>query len=91
MSIVAPTEKKGAAQSKQAIADEYLELIRQTNIDGLIPFLDRHLKGNVEFIKKEIRKAKKYWLSWTDLSKEPEFKNTPITIGGNVRIRRNND
>lgn len=74
LSIVAPTEKKGAAQSKQAIADEYLELIRQTNIDGLIPFLDRHLKGNVEFIKKEIRKAKKYWLSWTDLSKEPEFK-----------------
>lgn len=74
LAIVAPSEKKVGGQSKQVIADEYLELIRQTNIDGLLPFLERHLKGNVEFIKKEIRKAKKYWLTWTDLSKEPEFK-----------------
>ena len=64
-----------AAQNKQAAIDAYDQLIRTTDIDGLIPFLDTYAMGNMETLKKEVKKAKRYWMSYVDLSKDPIYGN----------------
>ncbi len=58
----------------QAVLDEYAEIVRTTNTAALLPFLENRVKGSTEAVKKQIRKQKTYWLSYIDLSAEPEFK-----------------
>ncbi|WP_306352174.1 DUF6493 family protein [Flavobacterium sp. '19STA2R22 D10 B1'] len=69
-----------AKKSDQAtLLAEYDELVKQANIQGLLPFLQTKVKGHTEAMKKNIRKAKRHWMTWVDLTKEKNF----IKKGGN--------
>ena len=60
----------GEKADKEIIIAEYNEMVSKSDIRALVPFLEKYLKGNSELIKKEIKKAKRYWLTWTDLRNE---------------------
>lgn len=60
--------------SLQAVLDELDGIIRLKKIDALLPFFKEKSKGHIEGLKKYIKKCKVYWMSYTDLSKDPEFK-----------------
>lgn len=63
--------------AKKSNADEVLEeydtIIKSKNIDLLLPFLQEKAKGNIEALKKHIKKSKRYWMTYTDLSKDPGY------------------
>ncbi len=63
----------GEKSDKQVIVTEFAHLIESGQVANLIPFLDKYLKGNTELIKGEIKKAKRYWLTYTDLSKDAQY------------------
>ena len=49
----------------------YDNIVKAGKVAALLPFLDAHAKGNLEALKKQIRKSKKYWMDYVDFSKEP--------------------
>lgn len=51
----------------------YDALVKTGNVDGLLDFLKEHTKGNIEALKKQVKKAKRYWMSYVYLRDEPEF------------------
>jgi len=56
------------------ILDIYDELVKSRKVTELLPFLKEHAKGNIEALKKQVRKNKRYWMDFIDLSKEPGAK-----------------
>ncbi|MFC0780047.1 DUF6493 family protein [Flavobacterium sp. HJSW_4] len=66
-----PKTAKGA--SAAAVLQEYDDIIKGKDIKLLLPFLKENSKGNIEALKKQIKKNKRYWTQYIDLSKEPEF------------------
>lgn len=66
-----PKSVKGAGVA--AVLEEYDAIIKAKDIDLMLPFLKENSKGNIEALKKHIKKNKKYWTQYIDLSKEPEF------------------
>lgn len=69
--ILAASKPKNPKQSDlQIVLDEYTNLLKTENISGLLPFLKNRTKGHTEELKKHIRKAKTYWLTYIDLSEE---------------------
>lgn len=69
------SKPKTLKQSDQkAVLEEYDELIQKSDIHGLLPFLQTRVKGHSEAVKKNIRKAKRYWIDYRDLSKDADFK-----------------
>lgn len=78
---------KKAGSNINEILDIYDALVKSGNVAGLLPFLKEHAKGNLEVLKKQIRKNKKYWIDFIDLSKEPgtkPFGNSSWGIRANV-------
>ncbi|MBE8714885.1 DUF6493 family protein [Sphingobacterium hungaricum] len=71
------TSKKPSASAllKEKIVDALHDLIKKGNKQGIIPFLDLYAKGNLELIKKELRIARRYYITYVDLTNEPQFKN----------------
>lgn len=61
------------AVNSAAVLEEYDAIIKAKDIHLMLPFLQENAKGNVEALKKHIKKNKKYWTQYIDLSKEPEF------------------
>jgi predicted DNA-binding WGR domain protein len=65
--------KPKSAKSKNAdeVIEEYDSIIKAKKIDLLLPFLKEKSKGNVEVLKKHVKKSKRYWMTYTDLTKDP--------------------
>ncbi|MDL2145342.1 DUF6493 family protein [Flavobacterium tructae] len=70
---IASKPKTGKAANSAAVLEEYDAIIKAKDIHLMLPFLKENAKGNVEALKKHIKKNKKYWTQYIDLSKEPEF------------------
>ena len=68
--------KTGKVSNITAILEEYDAIIRQKNSALLLPFLEKNTKGNLEAIRKHIKKNKRYWMTYVDLSLEPGYKKT---------------
>ena len=69
--VAAPKTK--AASDKQAVLDEYDDIVKTAAIERLLPFLEEQSRGHTEALKKQIRKAKSYWMNYVDLSKDPGY------------------
>ncbi|MCR4033399.1 MULTISPECIES: DUF6493 family protein [Flavobacterium] len=67
--------KPKSAKSKNAdeIIEEYDAIIKAKKIELLLPFLKEKSKGNVEVLKKHVKKSKRYWMTYTDLTKDPGY------------------
>ncbi|MFB3388086.1 DUF6493 family protein [Flavobacterium sp. LAR06] len=61
-----------SAKSDEAL-EEYEAIIKSKNIDLLLPFLKEKSKGNIEALKKIIKKSKRYFMTYTDLTKDPGY------------------
>jgi predicted DNA-binding WGR domain protein len=66
--------KTGKVSNIGAILNEYDCILAEKDATLLLAFLKEKSKGNLETLKKHIKKCKRYWMTYTDLSKEPEFK-----------------
>lgn len=67
--------KPKSAKSKNAdeIIEEYDSIIKAKKIELLLPFLKEKAKGNIEVLKKHVKKCKRYWMTYTDLTKDPGY------------------
>lgn len=61
--------------SEKETLDEFDQLIRTRNLEGLLPFLKEKSEGHIQALRKHLVKAKRYWMTFVDLAKEPEFRN----------------
>lgn len=70
------TAKPKSEKSKNSdeVIEEYDAIIKSKKISLLLPFLKEKSKGNIEVLKKHIKKCKRYWMTYTDLSKDPGYK-----------------
>lgn len=71
--IVASKPKTAKSSNSDEILEEYDAIIKSKNIDLLLPFLQEKSKGNIEALKKLIKKSKRYWMTYTDLTKDPDY------------------
>lgn len=65
--------------SEKETLDEFDQLIKTRNLDGLLPFLQEKTEEHVEALRKHLVKAKRYWMTHVEVAKEPEFQHR----GGN--------
>lgn len=63
-----------SAQRKEEAVKRIKELISTGSISDIIPYLEEFASGNLEVIKKEVRAAKRYWIDYVDLSKDPLYR-----------------
>ncbi|MCV9932955.1 DUF6493 family protein [Flavobacterium sp. LS1R47] len=74
VTVAASTKTKTAKSSNaDLVLQEYDAIIKSKNIDLLLPFLQEKSKGNIEALKKHIKKNKRYWMTYTDLSKDSDY------------------
>lgn len=75
---VVPGGQAAAVQTRPKDTDrilkEYDEIILSRDITRLLPFIKENYKGNLEALKKQIKKNKKYWMTFIDFKDEPEFR-----------------
>lgn len=79
--------KNPASSNINEMLARYDELVKSGKVTELLPFLKAHSKGNLEALKKQIRKNKRYWMEFIDLSKEPGAKRAKYAqwgVRGNV-------
>lgn len=67
-------DSKGNKVDISEILNEYDLIISKKDSSLLLPFLIKNSKGNLEHIRKHIKKNKKYWLTYVDLSLESWYK-----------------
>lgn len=67
-------KKTGKVSNINAILEEYDRILRTKNASLLLPFLTENSKGNLDPIRKHIKKSRKHWMTYVDLSLEPGFK-----------------
>ncbi|MCP2027890.1 putative DNA-binding WGR domain protein [Flavobacterium sp. HSC-32F16] len=65
--------KSAKAKNSDEVIEEYDSIIKSKKIALLLPFLKEKSKGNIEALKKHIKKCKRYWMTYTDLSKDPGY------------------
>ncbi|WP_316633431.1 DUF6493 family protein [uncultured Flavobacterium sp.] len=67
--------KPNSAKSKSSdeVLEEYDAIVKSKNINLLLPLLKEKAKGNIEALKKHIKKCKRYWMTYTDLTKDPGY------------------
>ena len=68
------TIRKKEVSDMVAILAEYDAIIKQKEATLVLPFLVKYAKGNLAPIRKHIKKKKKYWMDFVDLSLEPDYK-----------------
>lgn len=56
--------------SDQSISELFTALIKKGNPADLLPFLEKYAGPNKDALRQEIKKARKYWLDYIELSKE---------------------
>jgi len=66
--------KKNGSKDTVEILSLYDNILKEKNLDMLLPFLQEHTKGNIEILKKHLKAKKSYWMSYIDLTNEPQFK-----------------
>lgn len=62
-----------SSQRKEEAIAAIKTLIREGEVEDVIPYLEQYSKGNLEALKKEIRAAKRYWVDYVDLSKDADY------------------
>lgn len=76
--VVISTSKSKVTSEKKSdaglILKEYDQLMLSGKKELLIPFLEQHSKGNIEVLKNHIKKCRKYWMTYIDLEKEPQYR-----------------
>jgi predicted DNA-binding WGR domain protein len=70
---VASKPKTAKSAKSDEVLEEYDTIIKSKNIDLLLPFLKEKSKGNIEALKKQIKKSKRYFMTYTDLTKDPGY------------------
>ncbi|TPG32918.1 DUF6493 family protein [Flavobacterium pectinovorum] len=70
---VASKPKTAKSSNSDAVFEEYDAIIKSKNIDLLLPFLNEKSKGNIEALKKLIKKNKRYFMTYTDLTKDQGY------------------
>jgi predicted DNA-binding WGR domain protein len=65
----------------ETLLNTYDAILREKNLKALLPFLQENAKGNIEILKKHIRVKKRYWMSFVDLTNEPQFKTNNYSWG----------
>jgi predicted DNA-binding WGR domain protein len=68
--------KTGKVSNIDAILNEYDLILKEKDIKLLLPFLKERSKGNLDPIRKHIKKNKRYWMTFVDLALEPGYKKT---------------
>lgn len=66
---------------KQGLLESYDRILKAKSIDALLPFLQTYAKGNVELLKKHIKGRKRFYMTYVDLSKEPEYQKNQYQWG----------
>ena len=51
----------------------YDAIIKSKKIAALLPFLMENAKGNLEILKKQVRKNKRFWMTYMDLTAESQY------------------
>lgn len=69
-----PVERSASQQQKEELIEEFNNIIKRANVDAVLPFLEKYSNGNLEILRKELRAAKKYYMSFIDLAHEPQFR-----------------
>lgn len=65
VSIVPSNKPKTDKQTaQQELIEEWKDLIEKSKVDALLPFLKEKTKGNIELLKKEVKKAKAHYLTY---------------------------
>lgn len=67
--VVSPkvtNSKNTSSTNINEILGVYDELVKTGKVTDLLPFLKEHSKGNLEGLKKQIRKNKRYWMGYVD-------------------------
>lgn len=70
---MASKPKSVKTKNADEVIEEYDSIIKSKKISDLLPFLKEKSKGNVDALKKHIKKCKRYWMTYTDLSKDPGY------------------
>jgi len=70
---LASKPKSAKSKNSDEVIEEYDSIIKSKRISDLLPFLKEKSKGNIEALKKHIKKCKRYWMTYTDLSKDPGY------------------
>lgn len=70
---VASKPKTAKSSITDEVLEEYDSIVQSKNIDLLLPFLQEKSKGNIEALKKHIKKNKRYFMTYTDLTKDPGY------------------
>lgn len=70
----APKPVKLPGKDSKEILAEYDALVKSGNSKALLPFFEAYAKGNLEALKKQVKKNKRYWMTYVNLTNEPEFK-----------------
>lgn len=70
---VASKPKTEKSAKSDEVLEEYDAIVKSKNIDLLLPFLKEKSKGNIEALKKLIKKSKRYFMTYTDLTKDPGY------------------
>lgn len=68
--------KTGKVSNIGEILNAYDFILKEKNLKLLLPFLTEKSKGNLEPIRKHIKKNKRYWMTYVDLALEPGYKKT---------------
>lgn len=64
--------------SEKETLDEFDELIKTRNLDGLLPFLQEKSKDHQEALRKHILEAKSYWVDHKNLAEEPDYQGEKV-------------
>ena len=69
------SSKKSTSKTpdKQELLNSYDQILKTRSISALLPYLQTYAKGNVELLKKHIKGRKRFYMTYVDLSKEPEY------------------
>lgn len=65
---------KSSGVDIQVVLNAYDAVILSKDLKTLLPFLKDNAKGNPEALKKHIRKAKRYWMDFVDLTNERQYR-----------------
>lgn len=64
--------------SEKETLDEFDQLIKTRNLDGLLPFLQEKSKDHLEALRKHILEAKSYWVDHKNLAEEPDYQGEKV-------------
>ncbi|MCL9804420.1 DUF6493 family protein [Flavobacterium amniphilum] len=85
VSTATTATKTAKASNIDAILEEYDAIIKAKDVQFLLPFLIKNAKGNIGAISKHVKKCRRYWTTFTDLSNDPGYK--PLKGGYNWGTR----